>query len=304
MLLILTNSFDGTTDLLLSRLSQVPVFRLNTDLMSHYSLSISDDGWRLVDNHGRAVSSTTVSAAYWRKPYNLEIGDSAAVFESAYVRAEMRYALDSIVNDLSANGKFVLVMPYTERRLNKFAQLQLAKQHFRVPPWVFTYRSLTDEHPLRGTRAVCKSMSGKEVSAETVLYTTEVDVTQLDVEYPWFTQTLVSSKADVTVAYVKGRMWALQQKTTRQNNVVDWRISKEFCWSHYVVSARLAETIRLYMEEAQLQFGRLDFVADEEDELWFLEVNPNGQFAWMDMDGKSGLLDAVAQQLIGACKDC
>jgi len=31
--------------------------------------------------------------------------------------------------------------------------------------------------------------------------------------------------------------------------------------------------------------------------LWFLELNPNGQFAWLDPAGENGLLDAVADEI-------
>jgi hypothetical protein len=42
-----------------------------------------------------------------------------------------------------------------------------------------------------------------------------------------------------------------------------------------------------------LKYGRLDFLKDENNRWWFLEVNANGQFAWLDLDGSRGLLDAV-----------
>ena len=31
--------------------------------------------------------------------------------------------------------------------------------------------------------------------------------------------------------------------------------------------------------------------------LWFLEVNPNGQYAWMDPDGSEGVLKAIAAEI-------
>ena len=35
------------------------------------------------------------------------------------------------------------------------------------------------------------------------------------------------------------------------------------------------------MNELDLNYGRLDFIEDKEN-LYFLEVNPNGQFGWLD----------------------
>ena len=50
------------------------------------------------------------------------------------------------------------------------------------------------------------------------------------------------------------------------------------------------------MPEAELEFGRLDFLLADGREC-FLEVNPNGQWAWLDLDGKEGIFDAVVKTL-------
>lgn len=52
------------------------------------------------------------------------------------------------------------------------------------------------------------------------------------------------------------------------------------------------------MEATSLEFGRLDFLKDQRGRLWFLEVNPNGQFAWLDTEGRFGVLDAVARAIL------
>jgi D-alanine-D-alanine ligase-like ATP-grasp enzyme len=43
-----------------------------------------------------------------------------------------------------------------------------------------------------------------------------------------------------------------------------------------------------------LAFGALDFVVTPEGELVFLEVNPNGQWLWLDDQLNLGISDAVA----------
>ena len=50
------------------------------------------------------------------------------------------------------------------------------------------------------------------------------------------------------------------------------------------------------MHKANLQFGRLDFLLDKSD-YYFLEVNPNGQWAWLDMTGEHGVFDAIIKEL-------
>jgi hypothetical protein len=50
------------------------------------------------------------------------------------------------------------------------------------------------------------------------------------------------------------------------------------------------------MAELGLHFGRLDFLLGE-DGYWFLEVNTNGEWAWLDTEGHHGLLLKVASEI-------
>jgi hypothetical protein len=49
------------------------------------------------------------------------------------------------------------------------------------------------------------------------------------------------------------------------------------------------------MSQLGLRFGRLDLLAGDTrcEQVWFLEVNPNGQWAWLDLGQDNGLFDAV-----------
>ena len=50
------------------------------------------------------------------------------------------------------------------------------------------------------------------------------------------------------------------------------------------------------MHATGFSFGRLDFLRQNGD-LLFLELNPNGQWAWLDEDGRHGLLPRIAEEL-------
>ena len=51
------------------------------------------------------------------------------------------------------------------------------------------------------------------------------------------------------------------------------------------------------MAEAGLSFGRFDFIR-KDGVLNFLEVNPNGQWAWLDEKDERGLVSAVAEEIL------
>jgi hypothetical protein len=70
-------------------------------------------------------------------------------------------------------------------------------------------------------------------------------------------------------------------------------------WERVELPLRLVSDIDGYMKALGLRFGRLDFLANKEDltDALFLEVNPNGQWGWMDTEMKNGIFDAVVDFL-------
>jgi glutathione synthase/RimK-type ligase-like ATP-grasp enzyme len=68
---------------------------------------------------------------------------------------------------------------------------------------------------------------------------------------------------------------------------VDWRENintpEEDRWERIGLSQEIQAAIGRFMADMGLLYGRLDFILDEvNDRYWFLEVNANGQFGWLD----------------------
>jgi hypothetical protein len=75
------------------------------------------------------------------------------------------------------------------------------------------------------------------------------------------------------------------ENTRAQLGVEDWRIrngAHKDNWRPWEMPPGVSERIGSYMQRLGLHFGRLDFIIGEADEVSFLEVNPNGQFGWLD----------------------
>ena len=70
VLLVISNSFDATADLLVSRLGAGKVFRFNFDLWHDYKIDINSKGFILSDPSGREVSADRVVKVLWRKPWS------------------------------------------------------------------------------------------------------------------------------------------------------------------------------------------------------------------------------------------
>jgi hypothetical protein len=292
-LLIITNSYDVTTDLLLDRLPEGHAFRLNFDQIDKYQICFDPSGFSITAPDGREVRSEKVIKAYWRKPFNAEPDSTGLGAANEYAHAEWRYLLNEIVNLLWAENRFVLVEPFAERRTGKLLQLLHAKRVFDVPPYEF----VSNYAPSADT-AVVKSLSGEMVDGK-VLYTTRVQTEELDVNYPWFLQKYVPATFDVTAVYVRGKVFAFKLLRDFLGESPDWRryISPRQRWMPIALPEDLLLAMSIYMDDLNLDYGRLDFLLDDEQRYWFCEVNPNGQFAWLDLNGENGLLQAVINEI-------
>ncbi len=50
------------------------------------------------------------------------------------------------------------------------------------------------------------------------------------------------------------------------------------------------------MQDTCLHYGRFDFLLAG-NTYYFLEVNPNGEWGWLDPSGDAGIVDALAREL-------
>ena len=105
MLLILTNSYDSTTDLLINRLPKFGVFRLNCDLIDSYKIEMSRSGFSIEDNVGRCIIDSQVSKFYYRKPWIDSIDQYSKPDGSDRFRnEELRYLPDFLIKKSSTTS--------------------------------------------------------------------------------------------------------------------------------------------------------------------------------------------------------
>ena len=67
-------------------------------------------------------------------------------------------------------------------------------------------------------------------------------------------------------------------------------------WPQCELSHEEECAIKGFMNETGYRFGRFDFIR-KDGELWFLELNSNGQWAWLDENNEHGLVSMVADAI-------
>jgi hypothetical protein len=298
--LIITNSFDLTVDRLIDRVGSERIFRFNFDLWREYQLRLSPGDFSIRNPAGREVRRGAVSKLYWRKPLSryrlLRIADIP--FQARYLEEEMLYAVREIKNLLWMEGKVVLVEPAGHRRAGKLVQMEIGARFFQVPAWEFFFDPARRVSQSRVR--VVKSLSSEPVTPDTVLWTTRINEAALDRNTPWFAQDLVEAALDVTVVFVRGRAFGFSlDRRSFLASTVDWREVGQTTiplWAPHPLPPELDAAIGEFMAELNLDYGRLDFLYDAAT-YWFLEVNTNGEWDWLDPTGDAGLLDRIAEEI-------
>ena len=134
-----------------------------------------------------------------------------------------------------------------------------------------------------------------------MVYTTRVRKEELEPSSPWYIQDLIEAEKDVTVAFVRDRLFAFElPRAGFVERTADWReVSLEAAtsdWPVHQLPATMEAGVFSFMGDMGLHYGRLDFLYAR-GEYYFLEVNSNGEWGWLDVEDKYGLLDKVAEEV-------
>ena len=296
MILIVTNASDLTTDYIVLELQRraQPYFRLNAEDLPKARVTFGFESacdWSL-ELGGRKISGTAVSAAYFRRPGTPEIdGGVADKGERAYCAAEWSALLKNLYARL---GRRWLSAPATIMEAeDKPRQLLAAKAAgFMVPDAIVTNDiAVADTFIGRGP-SVAKPLREALLDGETerVIFTNRV--TQASARdarafaaAPMIIQREIIKHADVRVTVVGSVVLAAAIYSQGAAEAeVDWRAASEQDLPYQAIDLPgfvRAQCIAL-AAHFELGFGAIDLVWDRDDAFWFLEINPNGQWAWIE----------------------
>lgn len=283
--LIITNSYDVTTDVLISQVGHENIFRLNFDLLSEYSIYINRKTFS-IRSPLKEINENEISKVYWRKPFNIKNNNVDYEF------IERKQIVRQIFNILFEQGKAILVNPYKEFSIGKLLQLRIANYYFNVPEWEMI---LNQESKL--TECITKSLSSSIIETDKILYSTNVEPAELDLRECWHLQKYIKKEKDLTIVYIDGELFAFELESCF--NQTDWRkdqIANTKNWVLHRITSQLSNSIQKFMKKLNLNYGRLDFVIFN-NEYFFLEVNINGQWAFLDSQNKYGLLSAMSKYI-------
>ncbi|MFJ9774463.1 hypothetical protein ACIRVF_25040 [Kitasatospora sp. NPDC101157] len=80
--------------------------------------------------------------------------------------------------------------------------------------------------------------------------------------------------------------------------MLDWRSEyRNLTYEPVDCAEPVRAALLRFLGESGLRFGAFDFAATPEGEWWFLECNPNGQWAWLEHATGLPITSAIADLL-------
>lgn len=119
---------------------------------------------------------------------------------------------------------------------------------------------------------------------------------------PVIYQPLITKRCDVRTTYVAGELFVAEiDSQTDQSASIDWRHTTNPNLPHRraELPEELCTKVERFMTKLGLVYGAIDFIRTRSDEYLFLEVNPNGQWLWLEERLGFPIAERIADWLVG-----
>ena len=195
------------------------------------------------------------------------------------------------------------------RAEHKPYQLAVAAQlGFSIPSTVITNDKRVAQDFAVNRRLVAKAVSSGYVatpSGNAAIFTSSVSKDDLaDLEglnlAPVIFQQMESKQLDVRVTVVGDDVFGVEiLSQTRQSSSIDWRATDDPNLEHRVhdLPFDVAQRCRALLEHLGLAFGAIDLALTEDGSYVFFEINPNGEWVWLEDRLGIPISSAIAQWL-------
>ena len=298
MFLVVTNESDVTSDYIILELRDRghPFFRLNTERLSRGQFSSRyTDGTKvaLLRLRDTIVDLAQVRCGYFRRPAAPLVPEYVVgPAEREYCAAEWQALLRSLygmVGDRWLNRPSAIA-----NAEDKPLQISHAQRiGFRVPSTLISNDPSAITEFVEQGPTIAKTLRASligEGASERVIFTNRIASTsgtdpRAFEAAPAIYQREIDKAFDVRVSVVGSRCFtALIASQEFVETEVDWRRGSDPRVKH--IAHELPKDVErqcvAITHHFDLSFSAIDLVLDRNGQYWFLEMNPNGQWAWIE----------------------
>lgn len=311
VVLVVTDMFDVTADHVVTELydRDVPVFRFDTAEFPQF-LSVSA---RLDADHSgsmrtpsRSVDLSEVGAVYYRRPSIYQVDPGLSESDSKWAIKEARFGFGGLLSSLPGWLNHPADIARAEYKPVQYAAARQAG--LLVPPTLLT-SSGSDARAFAAEVGpiVYKPLSGiayKYEHGRDFIYTQPVEASELDDVAIAATTCLFQQRQDkafeVRLTVVDGQCFAARIDAGSERARIDWRADYDsLSYTPISTPTPIRTAVGRLLPLLRLRFAAIDFIVTPADDWVFIgDVNPNGQWAWID-ELTPRIASAIADALQG-----
>ena len=295
--LLFTNKDDITTDFIVQELCRqnISFYRFNTEELSksvQIVLDFKKGVYLLIDKYeNKEYILTDFTDIYYRRPElpsyeNPELTPG----EKSFLQIEIYYTLEGVYRILAKKHWFNNVYAIRNAE-NKIYQLLLAKEvGLTIPETLISNQYDSIEKFLAYGSHIIKPVHNARILDNIkprIVYTSEITkpITRNEAEFNInYMQNMIDKSYDVRATFVGEKCYAVSINSQKMEETrVDWR-NGEHILEHNPIElpAEIHNKCLSLMKKMELNFSAIDFALDMQGNYVFLEINPNGQWAWIE----------------------
>lgn len=324
MILIISNAEDATADFIEKRLDKARVryHRLNTEVLARVPISFEVGQ---PTRHSAALATCqiglqrialgAVTSIYYRRPVPPRLPDNMPRGTADWIESELRRTWGGMLaSQLGIRWvNHPLAISGASYKPEQLVRAQ--RMNFRVPETLITTDPEQAEHfcAAHAWSVIAKPVGHGEILGETdeddrIVYTNRVPRAAAQslkrvTDCPTLFQREIAKDVDIRVTVVDRNVIAvalhsqeraLSAVDCRRNNMTGMRYS--LIDLPRELEAAIADLVASY----GLLYAAVDLVLDQQGRYWFLELNPAGQWAWLEQLADAPISEALIRCLSDA----
>lgn len=300
MILLVTMSIDPHTDLVVDALREMgaPFFRYNTDLADQYAIEISLDGGILHNRKtNKVVPLETVRSVWVRRRSAPDSLKNVTEGYTQYLEEQWKLFTEILLSVIGDNALWVNHPFSYEVAKNKLHQLRVAREvGLIVPSTCITnnpailsqlvsqqgkvlYKPVSSSIIDEGRKAIYANL----IDAETLPPQTVIDGLTVS---PSIFQSYIEKQYELRITVVGSKVFATRIYSQGSAiSQIDWR---RYDFDHVgheptELPKAIEQKCLALLRNLNLHYGAIDMIVTPDNEYVFLEINANGQWAWIEM---------------------
>lgn len=255
-----------------------------------------------IDDSSESLALSEIRSIWWRRPGAFKIGDSVT---DPKVRRFCRSEYDSFFRGVLNSIPIPIINdPTTEARAvhKPFQLLQASTVGLETPKTIMSNNpiSIRDFWKSLGGKCVYKAFAAPPWTFTETRPLMLEDLQHLDKvrHAPIIVQERIEKGRDVRVNIFGDEVFAAQVTTHIADADLDWRVDLTAKWEPHDLPETISTKLRSLLKRLGLRSGCLDLRQQPDGAYKFFEVNPSGQFLFVEIDTGQPLLESLAKLLV------